>query len=112
MESKKQGFERAKVYNLNKTIDYAEGAVISKQITKEDNGNITLFSFDKGQGLSEHTAAFDAIINVIDGTAEITINKQKHILNEGDLIIMPANIPHAVFAPEKFKMLLTMIKYK
>lgn len=104
------GFEKAKIFNLNNSIEYSEGGIISKQITKQKNGNITLFSFDKGQGLTEHTASFDAIIQIIDGTAEIFINREKYTLQAGEIIIMPANIPHSVNAVERFKMLLTMVK--
>ncbi|MDL2215095.1 cupin domain-containing protein, partial [Dysgonomonas sp. OttesenSCG-928-M03] len=84
--------------------------VVSKQILKNDAGNITLFSFDKGQGLSEHTAPFDAMVQVIDGEVEITIGGSLILLKQGESVIMPANIPHALFAIHKFKMILTMIK--
>lgn len=98
------------VYNLADSIEYSDGGVISKQVTKNPNGNITLFSFDKGQGLSEHTAPFDAIVQIIEGEAEITIAGKPYHLTEGELIIMPHDIPHALKATERFKMLLTMIK--
>ena len=110
MENTNPGFEKAKIIALNSTIEYSAQGIISKQILKHKNGNITLFSFDKGQALSEHTAPFDAVIQIIEGSAEIFINREKHLLKQGEMIIMPANIPHAVNADEKFKMILTMIK--
>ena len=103
-------FETAKVFSFNEIIEYAPNSVISKTIIKKPTGTVTLFSFDKGEALSEHTAPFDAMVQVIDGTAEIIINKVPFTLVTGDSIIMPANIPHAVNATEKFKMVLTMIK--
>lgn len=100
----------SQVYRLKDMVEYSNGSTVSKIITRNDKGNLTLFAFDKGQNLSEHSAPFDAIIQVLEGTATIIIDKKEYILNEGELIIMPANIPHAVEASEKFKMLLTMIK--
>jgi len=97
-------------FNLSHTVEYAAGSVVSKTITKKDTGTITLFAFDKDQGLSEHSAPFDAMVNVIDGKADIIINKESHILEKGESIIMPANVPHALKAVERFKMLLVMIK--
>jgi len=91
-------------------IDYQDGAVVSKEIIRKDKGTITLFAFDKGQGLSEHTAPFDAFVYILDGQAEIHISGKKHLLKTGDAIIMPANQPHALKAVERFKMLLIMIK--
>lgn len=96
--------------NMYSLINYSDNAIISKQILKNTAGNITLFSFDKGQGLSEHTAPFDAFIQIIEGTVEVRIGGKPQILKQGDSIIMPANITHALQAIEKFKMLLTMIK--
>jgi quercetin dioxygenase-like cupin family protein len=98
-------FEKSTIYALNEAVDYASGSIVSKNV-----GNITLFSFDEGQNLSEHTAPFDAIVQVVEGQAKIIINKKGFILSTGDIIIMPANIPHAVEALGKFKMLLTMLK--
>lgn len=97
-------------FNLAEAVNFAEDSVVSKTIAKKDTGNITLFSFDKGQGLSEHSAPFDAMVNVLDGRAEIIIDKKSHYLEAGESIIMPANIPHALKATEPFKMLLVMIK--
>lgn len=103
-------FEKSTIYALNEAVDYANGSIVSKIVAKNNAGNITLFSFDAGQNLSEHTAPFDAIVQVVEGKAKITINKKGYILSSGDIIIMPANIPHAVEALDKFKMLLTMLK--
>ncbi len=108
METKQ--FEKSKIIQLEKSIDYSDDAIISKTILKKETGNITFFSFDKGQQLSEHTAPFDAVVHIIDGKADIIIDKKRNSLTQGDMIIMPANIPHAVEAPEKFKMILIMIK--
>ncbi len=103
-------FEKSTVLSLAQLVDYSTGGVVSKQVLKNEAGNITLFSFDKGQGLSAHTAPFDAMVQVLDGEAEIKINGEPHLVKQGESIIMPANITHALFAVEKFKMLLTMIK--
>ncbi|MEI8246737.1 MAG: cupin domain-containing protein [Lentisphaerota bacterium] len=90
--------------------EYGENTIVSRVIVENSSGTLTVFAFDEGQGLSEHSAPFDAIVQVIDGEADIKINGQSHFLRAGDLIIMPANIPHAVKAVTKFKMLLTMLK--
>lgn len=106
----KSAFEPAHVYNLKKSIGIAEGGVVSKQFIKNKGGNITLFAFDKGQGLSEHTAPFDAVVQIVEGEAEISIGGSPHIVGEGEMILMPANIPHALQAVEAFKMCLIMLK--
>lgn len=103
-------FENAKVYKLKNAIDYSEGAIVSKTLVNNDGGNVSLFAFDKGQKLSEHTAPFNALAHIIEGHAQIQIADDENSLADGDIIIMPANIPHAVLALEKFKMVLTMIK--
>ncbi len=103
-------FEKGKAFSFNDSVDYSEGGIVSKTVLKKETGNISLFSFDKGEALSEHTAPFDAIIHVVDGKGEIIIGGKSNILEAGQTIIMPANIPHAVKAVEKFKMVLTMIK--
>jgi len=105
-------FEKGKKFSFNNSINYAEKAVVSKHILKKETGNISLFAFDKGEGLSEHTAPFDAVVLIVDGKADIIINGVSNILDAGETIIMPANISHALKAVEKFKMLLTMIKSK
>ena len=105
-------FEKGKIFSYDKSISYAEGAVVSKHVLKKETGNITLFAFAKGEGLSEHSAPFDAVVHIVDGRADVRIAGQSKILKAGESIIMPANIPHALHAPERFKMVLTMIKNK
>ncbi len=105
-----QTFEHSKTCSLVNAVEYAEGSVVSKIISKNDAGNLSLFAFDKGQNLSEHTAPFNAIIQVVEGEAKIQIDGKPYSVKAGEFIIMPANIPHAVDATEKFKMLLTMLK--
>ncbi len=105
-----QNFDHSNIFRFDASVEYATNSVVSKTLVKKDIGTITLFSFDKGQALSEHSAPYDALIQVMEGSAEIFINKQKHVLKTGESIIMPANIPHAVNAAERFKMLLTMIR--
>lgn len=106
----KETFESGKVYSLKDSISIAEGGVVSKQFVKNKGGNITFFAFDQGQGLSEHTAPFDAVVQIIEGKAEVSIGGKKHTVNEGEIINMPANIPHALHAAEAFKMCLIMLK--
>jgi quercetin dioxygenase-like cupin family protein len=108
MEQKE--FSKDKVFRFDDEVQYADGAIVSKNVLKRETGNISLFAFDKGEGLSEHTAPFDALVQVVDGKAEITIGGSKHFLEKGDSVIMPANIPHALKAVERYKMVLTMIK--
>jgi len=103
-------FEKAKVFSFNNSIEYSDGGIVSKTVLKKETANISLFSFARGEALTEHTAPYDAIISVVDGKAEITIGGKPYILEAGETIIMPANISHAVKAVEKFKMVLTMIK--
>ena len=103
-------FVKGKVLNLEEMVEYSSGGVISKQVLKNQSGNITLFSFDKGQGLTEHTAPFDAIVQILDGEAQITIGGNPNLVRKGESIIMSANVSHALQAVEQFKMLLTMIK--
>ena len=91
-------------------IDYQKGSVVSREIIKKKTGTTTLFAFDEGQGLSEHTAPFDALVYLLDGEAEITISAKPFRLREGEMIIMPAHQPHALVASKKFKMLLIMIR--
>lgn len=99
-----------KLFKTEELVEYQENSVVSKEIIKKDTGRVTVFAFDKGEGLSEHTAPFDAMVLVIDGKLELTIDGELFTLNKGDMIIMPANVPHALHAAEKFKMVLTMIK--
>jgi quercetin dioxygenase-like cupin family protein len=101
---------KSEILNMADLVAYNDGAVVSRQITKADGGNVTLFAFDMDQELSEHTAPFDALVHLIDGKAEIMISGESFHLKMGDAIIMPANDPHAVRALTRFKMLLTMIR--
>ena len=98
------------ILNVESMLDFQEGSVVSRTLVNKDVGTVTLFSFDKGEGLSEHTAPFDALVYVFEGEAEIIISKEKFLLKKGQMIIMPADEPHALNAPEKFKMMLIMIK--
>ena len=101
---------KGKSLNTNNLIDYQENSVVSMEIIKKETGTVTIFAFDKGEGLSEHTAPLDAMVQVIDGTAEIVISGNKNIVQKGEMIIMPENVPHALNAVERFKMVLTMIR--
>ena len=98
--------------DINNTVTYADDAVVSKTLLDKKTGTLTLFSFDVGQGLSEHTAPYDATVQIIDGEAEITIDGKTQTVQAGELIIMPANIPHSLRAGKRFKMLLIMIREK
>ncbi len=100
----------SKVFDFAQKVQYSSDGIVSKKIIQRSVGNVTLFAFDQGQELSEHSAPFDALIQVLEGKAQIIIDKKPYDVSEGSSIIMPANIPHAVKAPAKFKMLLTMIK--
>jgi len=109
MEMITNEFIKGKKFSFNNSISYADKAVVSKHVLKKETGNISLFAFDKGEGLSEHTAPFDAVVYIVDGTADIIIDGKSNILNANEVIIMPANISHALKAVEQFKMVLTMI---
>jgi quercetin dioxygenase-like cupin family protein len=95
---------------LTDLVGYQEGAIVSKTIVDKKTGTVTLFAFDGGQGLSEHTAPFDALVWILDGEATVTISGKRNRLKEGEAILMPANQPHALEGPGKFKMMLTMIR--
>jgi quercetin dioxygenase-like cupin family protein len=109
-KQKSAGALKAQVHKLSSLVGYQDGSVVSREIISQSAGNVTIFAFDKGQGLSEHTAPFDALVYVVDGRAEITISGQRHALSGGEMIIMPAHQPHALKATEKFKMVLAMIR--
>ncbi|MFC1931850.1 cupin domain-containing protein [Chloroflexota bacterium] len=95
---------------LAELVDYQRGSIVSKTLIEKSAGNLTLFAFDKGQGLSEHTAPFDALVYLCDGEAEVIISGKPVQLKQGEMVIMPANQPHALRAVNKFKMMLVMIK--
>ena len=101
---------KSEILKLTEMVSYQDAAVVSRQITKTEAGNVTLFAFDKDQGLSEHTAPFDALVHVLEGEAQVSISGKPFDLQAGDAIIMPANEPHALKATQRFKMLLTMIR--
>lgn len=98
------------VSNMKDMVAYQDGSIVSKEIIKKPTGTVTIFAFDKDQGLSEHTAPFDALVQIVDGEAEIIISGESHQLKEGEIIIMPGGKPHALKALKKFKMMLVMIK--
>jgi quercetin dioxygenase-like cupin family protein len=99
-----------KVIHLKDLVNYSEGTVASRMIISRKAGNITIFSFDENEGLSEHTAPFDAVVTILDGECEVWVAGETSQMKEGDTIIFPANVPHALSAITKFKMSLTMIK--
>jgi quercetin dioxygenase-like cupin family protein len=101
---------KGKVLQLKDLVNYNEGTVASRMIISRKSGNITIFSFDENEGLSEHTAPFDAVVTILDGECEVWVSGQTYPMKEGDTIIFPANVPHALSAITKFKMSLTMIK--
>ncbi len=105
--SDNQQSQALKLINL---VEYQEGSVISREIVRKNTGTVTLFAFDEGQGLSEHTAPFDALVYILDGEAEIIISQNPFHLKAGEMIIMPASQPHSLKATKKFKMLLIMIR--
>ena len=100
----------AESHNLSELVDYAKGAIVSKTLAENESGTITLFAFDVDQGLSEHTAPFDAFVQILDGKAEVVIAGNSVKAQAGQIVLMPANIPHALKALEPFKMLLTMLR--
>jgi quercetin dioxygenase-like cupin family protein len=107
---KNVGMPTSEAVRLADLVQYADGAVVSKTLVQGEKGTVTLFSFDAGQGLSEHSAPFDAMVQVLDGRAEIFIDGEKIDTAAGETVLMPRDIPHSLNAPEPFKMLLTMIR--
>ena len=99
-------------HRFTSLAEYAPESIVSRQLIKNDAGTITLFAFDKGQSLSEHSAPFDAVVQIVDGRAELIIGGQSVPVAAGQMAVMPADVPHAVKAPARFKMLLTMLKSK
>ena len=102
--------QSAEVNRTEEMVEYQEGSIVSKTLVDKETGSITLFAFAAGQSLSEHTAPYEALVQVLDGRAEIIIAGQRYELETGESIVMPADVPHAVKAEERFKMMLTMIK--
>jgi quercetin dioxygenase-like cupin family protein len=108
--TKSGGLAASRVANVSELVSYQEGAVVSREIMKRATGSVTLFAFDEGQGFSEHTTPFDALVQVLEGEAEITVSGQPHRVQGGELILMPAQQPHALKALKRFKMMLSMIR--
>ncbi len=100
----------AEAHRLSGLVEYAEGAIVSRTLAENKAGTVTLFAFDAGEGLSEHSAPFDALVQVLDGKAELVIGGKPVMAAAGELVVMPANVPHALKAPGRFKMLLTMLR--
>ena len=101
---------KSQTLHLTELAAYQDGSVVSRQITKADGGNVTLFAFDEEQGLSEHSSPHDALVHILDGEAEVHLDGVLYTLTAGEAIIMPANVPHALKAVKRFKMLLTMVR--
>lgn len=110
MKHTQSGEIKATILSLVDMVEYQDGSVVSREIVSSKKGSITMFAFDKGQGLSEHTAPFDATVYVLEGDAKIMISGEEYNLKTGEMIIMPSNEPHALKAEERFKMLLIMIR--
>lgn len=109
-QSKSKGVAGSTVLNVGGLISYQDGAVVSREIIKKPTGNVSLFAFDEGEGLTEHTSPFDALAHILEGVAEITISGQPHQVQTGEMILMPANQPHALKALKRYKMMLIMIR--
>jgi len=109
-EPKSKGFTGAQVARVAELVNYQDGAIVSRELVKKPTGTVTVFAFDEGQGLSEHTAPFDALVQVVEGEVEIRISGQPHHVAGGEMILMPAHQPHALKAFTRFKMMLTMIR--
>jgi quercetin dioxygenase-like cupin family protein len=112
IQRKEGGMPVSEAVDLTSLVEYGEGAVVSRTLIQATVGTVTVFAFDKGQGLSEHSTPFDALVQVLDGSAEITIGGEMVPVSAGESLLMPADIPHALHAPERYKMLLTMIREK
>jgi quercetin dioxygenase-like cupin family protein len=108
--SKPGGITAARPAGAAGLVAYQDGAVVSREIVRKPSGNVTIFAFAEGQGLTEHTSPFDALVHLLEGTAEITIAGEAHRVEAGEVILLPANQPHALKAVKKYKMILTMIK--
>ena len=109
-QAKPKGLPGAQVARTAEFVNYQDGAVVSREIVKKPAGSVTLFAFDAGKGLSEHTAPFDALVQVLEGEAEIMVSGQPHRVRGGEMLLLPAGQPHALQAIQRFKMMLTMIR--
>jgi quercetin dioxygenase-like cupin family protein len=103
-------FVPAQAFPVAALVDYQSGSIVSREILKDANGKVTLFAFDQGEGLSEHTSPFNALVQIVEGEAQITVSGKPHSVRAGELILMPAGQPHALQALKRFKMVLTMIR--
>ncbi len=101
---------KGRALGMGDLVAYQEGSVVSRTLIDKPTGTVTLFAFDAGQGLSEHTAPFDAMVTIVDGEAEVSIGGKPHLVKHGEMIIMPANVPHALRAHQRFKMLLVLVR--
>ena len=110
MPNKPKGLSGAQVTRTAEFVNYQDGAVVSREIVRKPTGTVTLFAFDEGEGLSEHTAPFDALVQVLEGEAEITVSGQVHRVQGGEMILLPVGETHALKAIKRFKMMLTMIR--
>lgn len=108
--AKPKGLSGAEIAKAAELVNYQDGAVVSREIIKKPTGNVTIFAFDEGEGLSEHTAPFDALVHVLEGEADIRIAGRQHRLQGGEMILIPAQQPHSLKALQRFKMMLTMIR--
>ena len=109
-EQKKTNLAPNKVENIAGLVSYVTDSVVSRTLLKNSGGTVTIFAFSQGQGLSKHSASFDALVQILDGKMTITIEEEDHIVNKGELLLMPADIPHALIAEEDTRMLLVMLK--
>jgi len=107
---KAKGLNGAEIAKVSELVNYQDGSIVSREIVKKPTGNVTIFAFDEGQGLSEHTAPFDALVQVFEGEAEVSIAGKPNHLHGGDMILIPAQQPHSLKALKQFKMILTMIR--
>jgi quercetin dioxygenase-like cupin family protein len=110
ISSTPKGLPGAQVARTAEFVNYQDGAVVSREIVRKPTGSVTLFAFDEGQGLSEHTAPFDALVQVLEGEAEIMVSGKSNLVQGGEMILLPAGQPHALKAIQRFKMMLTMIR--
>ena len=108
-KAENKAFPTAEKFNMTDKVQYAEGSVVSKIIIRNERGNVTLFAFDKGEEISTHDSTGDAMVQVLEGKGKFTVGGKEHFCCVGDVLIMPAKVPHAVYAEETFKMLLTVV---
>ena len=109
MNVKMKNIAQSEVLTLKDEISYQKGQVVSKTLAQNDAVSITLFSFDKGEEISTHASGGDALVTVLEGTGRFTVGGKEHFCHEGEVLVMPATVPHAVYAPEPFKMMLTVV---